>query len=153
MMRRGWKRLGLIHGKLSSSATAERVDGFLAEWARLGTPLPDSRIATPSVDDHLQMGYRGMKKLLLARKAPEAVFCTSDLIAYGAHRAVAESQRGVDPRIEFIGFDDSPLNEWVAPWLNAVRVPYAHYGEAIVKALEHPRAVSVLAHQLVFRTA
>ncbi|MCP4381993.1 MAG: hypothetical protein GY798_11380 [Hyphomicrobiales bacterium] len=27
-----------------------------------------------------------------------------------------------------VRFDDNPLNEWVAPWLTSVRVPYDAYG-------------------------
>jgi LacI family transcriptional regulator len=153
MAQKGWKCLALIHGSLSSSATAERVEGFLSELARNGARLPASRVVAPASGDHLQIGQLGMKKLLAARQVPDAVFCTSDLIAYGAHRAAAEFDRTADRRIAFIGFDDSPLNEWVAPWLNAVRVPYAEYGNAIVKALECPQEVAVLAHELVFRTA
>lgn len=153
MANKGWKRLALIHGSLSSSATAERVEGFLGEIGRLGMQLPASRIAKPTLGDHLQMGHQGMSKLLAARQAPDAVFCTSDLIAYGAHRAVAESTRHGGQPVALIGFDDSPLNEWVAPWLSAVRVPYALYGEAIVKALDRPHEVAVLPHQLVLRTA
>jgi LacI family transcriptional regulator len=152
ILQKGWKRLALIHGSLSSSATAERVNGFLAEIARSGARLPTSRVVAPATADHLLMGHRGMQKLLAARQAPDAVFCTSDLIAYGAHRAVTEADRALDGRIAFFGFDDSPLNEWVAPWLNAVRVPYAEYGDAIVKALERPHDIAVLAHKLVFRT-
>ena len=51
----------------------------------------------------------------------------------------------------FVGFDDSPLNDWVAPWLNAVRVPYADYGEAIVRSLAGTEPDIVLRHELVLR--
>jgi LacI family transcriptional regulator len=51
-----------------------------------------------------------------------------------------------------IGFDDSPMNAWVAPWLHAVRVPYAAYGEAIVGALADTTARAIiLPHELVIR--
>jgi LacI family transcriptional regulator len=48
-------------------------------------------------------------------------------------------------------FDDSPLNQWVAPWLNAVRVPYGAYGEAIVQSLQGAPSDIVLEHELVLR--
>jgi LacI family transcriptional regulator len=88
-----------------------------------------------------------MANLLAQPTRPDAVFCTSDLIAYGAHRRAEEAGAS----IAFVGFDDSPLNAWIAPWLNAVRVPYAEYGEAIVRALQAGAGDIVLRHELVAR--
>jgi LacI family transcriptional regulator len=54
-----------------------------------------------------------------------------------------------------VGFDDSPLNPWIAPWLHAVRVPYDQYGAAIAQILRtSPDAQQdiVLSHQLVIRS-
>ena len=145
--------VAVIHGRLWSSATAERVEGFRAEWQRLGNRLPRARIATRQGLDHLEIGYQTMRKFIASPPVPQAVFCTSDLIAYGAQRAANEAGLSPDSDVTFIGFDDSPLNAWIAPWLNAVRVPYADYGEAIVQALQpaHARTDIVLAHQLVVR--
>jgi LacI family transcriptional regulator len=91
---------------------------------------------------------------ILRHGLPQAIFCTGDLIAYGAYRAATE--RGFQAARDFalVGFDDSPLNEWVAPWLNAVRVPYGEYGSAIVQALAGATTKDfrlVLPHQLVIR--
>jgi LacI family transcriptional regulator len=143
--------VALIHGRLWSSATAERVEGFCIEWQQLGHRLPKARIATRQGLDHLEIGYQAMHKLIASRHRPQAVFCTSDLIAYGAQRAASEAGLSPDRDVTFVGFDDSPLNAWVAPWLNAVRVPYADYGEAIVRALQSGATDTVLAHQLVVR--
>lgn len=141
----------LIHGRLSSSATADRVSGFTEQAQALGLHLRPVAAARPGVDDHLEIGYHAMQEHLAAPGPPGCVFCTSDLIAYGAHRAARE--RGLDPQTDviFVGFDDSPLNPWIAPWLNAVRVPYADYGEAIVQALAGHAQPVRLAHELVIR--
>jgi LacI family transcriptional regulator len=54
-----------------------------------------------------------------------------------------------------VGFDDNPLNDWVAPWLSSVRVPYERYGAAIVQALDAPAGGPppsiILPHELVIR--
>jgi LacI family transcriptional regulator len=152
MAGKGWTRLGLVHGRLNSSATSERVRGFREELAAQGLKLPASRIATRHSAEHLEIGHLGMQALLAAGRPPQAVFCTSDLIAYGAQRAAADAGLLPERDIAFVGFDDSPLNPWVAPWLNAVRVPYADYGEAIVRALRGDSGAIVLQHELVIRT-
>jgi LacI family transcriptional regulator len=113
--------------------------------------LPAARVLTVDRAEHLDIGYRSMARLLGPATHPDAVFCTSDLIAYGAQRRSAEAGLVAGRDIHFAGFDDSPLNEWVAPWLSAVRVPYAEYGAAIVRALQGETADIVLPHQLVVR--
>lgn len=152
MAQQVFKTVALIHGRLTSSATAERVVGFRQALKANSMTLPKSRIQTADGTEHLQIGYEGMTRLLAGSTVPHAVFCTSDLIAYGANRRAAEAglQGGRD--IAFVGFDDNPLNPWVAPWLHAVRVPYAQYGTAIVSALTSEAGQSIiLPHQLVIR--
>jgi LacI family transcriptional regulator len=151
LARCGHRDIALIHGRLSSSATAERVAGFRDELRRRNIGLPAGHSATSRDADHLAIGYRGMDRLLAAPRPPRAVFCTSDLIAYGAQRRAAEAGLHPERDIAFVGFDDSPLNPWIAPWLSAVRVPYAAYGEAIVHSLSGASADIVLRHELVVR--
>jgi LacI family transcriptional regulator len=148
----GFKRLGLVHGQLASSATAERVQGFRAALDGLGLSLPTSRIQTAAAPTHLQLGYQAMARFLKQAKPPDAVFCTSDLIAYGAHRQAMERGLQTGRDITLVGFDDNPLNEWIAPWLHAVRVPYDQYGAAIVQALQAATAQHIiLPHALKVR--
>lgn len=150
----GWKRVALVHGRLFSSATAERVEGFRGEAQALRLQLPASRVLTVDDAEHLDIGRHAMARLLAQPARPDAVFCTSDLIAYGAQRCCAEAGLVAGRDIHFAGFDDGPLNEWVAPWLSAVRVPYAEYGNAIVQALQgDARDDITLPYRLVVRTA
>ncbi|MGL4637515.1 MAG: substrate-binding domain-containing protein, partial [Beijerinckiaceae bacterium] len=84
---------------------------------------------------------------------PGLVICTSDLIAFGAARALREAQpSGRVPRM--IGFDDSPMNEWLAPELSSIRIPYAAFGQAIVAALSGSEASTqtILPHTLIERS-
>jgi LacI family transcriptional regulator len=144
----GARRVGLIHGPLFSSATRERVVGFCSAWRRI-EPEGKVHIETVESADHLVIGYEAMGELLTAH-AVETVFCLSDLIAFGAHRRAREMQRDV----RFFGFDDTPLNDWLAPWLSSVHVPYGDFGEAIVERLtetsDPPRDI-LLPHSLSLR--
>jgi len=110
MVAQGFDRIALIHARLASSATAERVPGFRQALARSGLRLPKARIQTVAGAEHLQIGYQCMAKLLRQARPPRAVFCTSDLIAYGAHRCAAESGLQVGRDLVLVGFDDSPIN-------------------------------------------
>ncbi len=136
MTEHGPGKLALLHGDVRSSATRERVDGFLEACRALNRPLERSSIRTVPGLSHLEIGFEGMRHLMALKKAPVAVFCTSDLIAYGAHRCLREHYPQLLDKVRLVGFDHSPLNSWVAPWLKGIRVPYGEYGEAIVRALD-----------------
>ena len=91
-----------------------------------------------------------------AASSRRGIFCLSDLIAYGAHRRLTEAGLLVPRDVVLVGFDDNPLNDWVAPWLSSVRVPYDRFGPAVVAglrkiALGHG-VETVLEHHLVVRS-
>jgi LacI family transcriptional regulator len=153
---RGFRHAAVIHGPIFSSATAERLAGFRERACERDLAVPDTAVLTATGVDHLEIGYRAMETLLHRRKRPRAVFCASDLIAFGAHRKAMEAGIAVPQATMIFGFDDSPLNDWVAPWLSSVRVPYDRYGPAIVAATKvlltgETAICTVLPHRLVVR--
>ncbi len=153
----GRRSLAIIHGPMQSSATADRVRGFTAECRRLGVRLPSGRVTTSAGVDHLDIGYRALGDLAPSRPRPDGIFCSSDLIAFGAHRRALELGLRVPEDLAIVGFDDSPLNDWVTPWLTSVRVPYDEFGRAIADVLDGiwggAASVSrILQHRLVPRS-
>ena len=134
--KRGQRHCGLIHGALHSPATSDRVDGYSDTLSAIGQGLKPHHIFAGQGLNHLQIGYDGINHLLQNGALPDALFCSSDLIAYGAHRRLSELGIQIPRDIVLMGFDDNPLNDWIAPWLNSVSVPYPKFGQAIVKGLE-----------------
>jgi LacI family transcriptional regulator len=126
---------GVIHGSRASSATAERLAGFRERLDEAGVAVP--RFVTDPKIPHLDLGYRAAGGLLGGEgSAPRGLFCASDLIAYGAHRWLRESGIGCPEPVTLMGFDDNPMNDWIAPWLSSVQVPFQDFGPAIVESLE-----------------
>lgn len=153
---RGLHQCGLIHGAPHSPATADRVQGYSETIAGLGLALTPRHLFAGQGLDHLQIGYDGMSRLMEQGPLPEALFCSSDLIAYGAHRKLTECGLQIPRDIVLMGFDDNPLNDWIAPWLNSVSVPYPKFGQAIVKGLEaiwnrNDRSAQILPFTIVER--
>lgn len=145
-------KAALIHAPTHSSATRDRVAGVRAGFAEAGRPLPARRILAPDAGDHLAIGFQAARRLIAADVSPDLVICTSDLIAFGAARAWRETRPPrATPRL--IGFDDSPMNDWLAPDLSSVRIPYEAYGRAIVEALSRPEEAAqiVLDHRIIER--
>jgi LacI family transcriptional regulator len=150
---RGARRIGLIHGMMSSSATADRVHGFRDEAVRRGLAVATAALHSPGVPDHLAVGYAAMGELLAGPRL-DGLFCSSDLIAYGAHRRATEAGLAIPRDLAVVGFDDNPLNAWLAPWLSSVKAPYEAFGQAIASSLSaKDGAKLVLTFELVMRAA
>lgn len=153
----GHERIGVIHGPLYSQTSSLRLQGFLDRLKEAGiTPDPELiHEAGLTITD----GYRIAAHILDRPDPPSALFCGNDLIAYGAHKRCLERGMAVPGDITLFGFDDNPLNAWLAPWLNTVRIPLDLFGSAILDILKAewagrggPSGPKLLEHSLVLRT-
>lgn len=131
---RQFRHVWLIHGPLTSIATADRVAGFLEYSRKTGGP-PAEIFATRQ--SRMAAGYETAKQRLSRDSSPDAIFCTTDELAYGVFKRCTELGLSVPRDIHLFGFDGNPLNEYLAPWLSTIRVPYESFGEAVTTVLEH----------------
>jgi LacI family transcriptional regulator len=155
----GYTPCGVIHGPLSSSASAERYRGFLSALRAAVAGI--GAAACFAGDLTLEAGHRGAAALLDHNPDLRAIFCGNDLMAYGAYRLCHEIGRRVPQDVALFGFDDNPLNQWVAPWLSTVRVPYEAFGPAVRRLFDQLWAEEaqgkpsqiILPHELVLRAS
>jgi LacI family transcriptional regulator len=148
-----YRRVAIVHASKASSATQHRVDAICARFRERNRPVSPKLILTADSTDHLRIGRESGLRMIEGR-CPDAVVAMSDLIAFGVHRALSETGTATFPRI--FGFDDNPLNDWIAPWLSSVRIPYSDFGPAIVEAMQDVSAdgqarVRILPHKLILR--
>lgn len=136
LLQHGKKNIGIIHASLDQTAAAERRRGLLDRLSEAGITPDDVPHAHAEGLNHLEVGYKSMHAFLDMPKRPDVIVCLSDMLAYGAYRLTQEA--GLDPTedITFFGFDDNPLNPWIANWLNSVGVPANLYGSATVATLK-----------------
>lgn len=150
---KGVKRGGVISGPLASSASRLRFEGFRQTMAELGAPVDIN--FTWQTDLTIQAGYDLADAILDRDDPPEAIFCANDLIAYGFFRSAAERGIRVPEDILLVGFDDNPLNYWLAPWLTSVRIPYESFGPVvramISESAENSAGTVLLMHRIVER--
>lgn len=157
LFNKGVRRPLVIHGSLASSATSIRVAAFQQRF----TALSGSRATVTGSNalDHMEIGRSAVAAYVADHRAPpEGIFCLNDLIAYGAARALRESGYKPDQDCLTIGFDDNPMNDWIAPWLTSVRVPYRQFGPVIVQTMLEIAAgsrgvVVELPHELIDRSS
>lgn len=146
--------IAIIHGPLWSDTSARRLDGFLSRAERHGRPIDPGLVLEASLA--IESGYECATRLL-GRCRPGAIFCGNDQIAYGVFRRCRELGLRVPQDLLIYGFDDNPLNEWLAPWLSTIRVPFRSFAQAALEQMDalgaggHAREV-ILPYEVVMRS-
>jgi LacI family transcriptional regulator, galactose operon repressor len=152
----GIRDLAVIQPTQGSSATRDRVGGFITRLVELGLPREALRTADAPGLSHLEVGYAAARRLVEGQSWPQGLLCPSDLMAYGTYRLASEMGIRIPQQSRIVGIDDNALNAWIAPWLTSVHIPYADFGARVLENLqslwagEQP-AEQLLQHQLVVR--
>jgi LacI family transcriptional regulator len=145
--------VGIIHGPLYSDTSARRLKATidLLREKDVAIEAGDIRESSLSMDSGYQCAVD-----LLQRKRYRALFCGNDQIAYGAYRRCRELGLAVPGDVRIYGFDDNPLNDWLAPWLNTVRVPHVAFATEAIRQLHRlreggPHRSVILPYDIVLR--
>jgi DNA-binding LacI/PurR family transcriptional regulator len=113
-----------LHDRYRGATTAMRDAGF--------SPDPALQVDAATTEES---GYNAARALL-GRGVPfDAVFAASDLIAFGALRALAEAGLAVPEDVAMVGFDDIPAASLSNPPLTTIAQDYARAGQVLVDTL------------------
>lgn len=113
------REIGFIGGKVDSTIAEFREKGFRNVMKQLGLSINEEWIQHG--DFFEESGYQAMKVLLQKEPYPKAVFAASDLMAFGAIRAIKESGLNVPHDIRMIGVDDIDACRYSNPSLTTVK--------------------------------
>jgi LacI family transcriptional regulator len=156
LIRLGHRRIGFIsNAHFSFSGTQERFAGYTqalvehdiahnTDLVKVAAFLPES-------------GQTAMEQLLRLPQRPTAVFAASDVIAFGAMRAIHAAGLRIPQDVAVVGFDDIFLSAHAQPPLTTVRVPAHEMGwtaaELLVPLIEGDEAAQsvTLETELVIR--
>ena len=142
--RGGYQRIAGIFGAHSFTA-GERLAGFEAALAEAGQHA-HRVLRVPAFEAE---GRAAMESLLNDPNPPDAVVCSSALIATGAYRALHAAGIALGTDFGFTCFDDPGWATFVTPALTVIRQPAALMGESAAELLlkriaEPARSPSVL---------
>jgi LacI family transcriptional regulator len=151
-LRRTEGPVAVVHGPLRSDTSSRRLRGFAMAAERMGRPLDPDHVREAELS--MENGYQ-VATTLLVDTSFGAIFCGNDQIAYGVWRRCRELGIAVPGQLHLYGFDDNPLNEWLAPWLSTVRVPYKGFAACAAQLMEQDDADQMqdvmLPYELVIR--
>jgi DNA-binding LacI/PurR family transcriptional regulator len=131
----GHRRIAAIGVDEPTSATSrQRLRGFQLALHDAGITF-DPRLAPLVTDYRRADGARAMRALLDLPDPPDAVFCFSDPLAFGALRAAHEAGVRIPQDIALAGFDDTEEACYAVPSLTTIAPDRTELARLAVHAL------------------
>ncbi|MGP6089945.1 LacI family DNA-binding transcriptional regulator [Antarctobacter jejuensis] len=115
----GHRDIAHVTGPKGNVLTRARRLGMLAERARLGLTVRDEWIIRG--DFSLESGLAAAKEIVAMKQRPTAVFCASDMVAFGLISGLTEAGVSVPGDISVVGFDDIEMSAFYVPTLTTIR--------------------------------
>jgi LacI family transcriptional regulator len=130
----GYRRIAMICGPPHLIASIDRHAGYVNALQEAAVPPAPSRVVF--ADFTQRGGHHAMQGLLQnGPDIPEAVFCASDALAFGAMAAIQEAGLRVPDDIAVMGFDGLAEGVETQPPLATVTQPVADFGREAVRML------------------
>jgi DNA-binding LacI/PurR family transcriptional regulator len=119
-----WRRSNIaIIGKregVGSESSKHRLKGSLDAIKSLNSKNINKNFIQTVASFSSDEGYSAMSKLLLQNSRPNAIFCFSDLLAFGAMKAIMDSGYSIPEDFVVFGFDDLETSKFTRPSLSSV---------------------------------
>jgi LacI family transcriptional regulator len=133
LMDLGHADLGIITGSMDIACSGERLDGFRKAVEKRGLSLGTSSIYYGHFTE--KDGCDAIERWIHEGTLPQALFCSNDLMAYGALKTLNRHGVSVPEHISVIGFDDLLLSPYMQPPLTTMRVPRVEMAERLTAEL------------------
>lgn len=129
----GHRKIAHVTGPVSNVLTRERRDAVLAERHRLELPVRNEWIIRG--DFSLTSGNEAAQRILAMQDRPTAVFCASDMVAFGLISGLIKGGLDVPGDISVVGFDDIEQSAFFVPALTTIRQNRRHLGQRAAEIL------------------
>jgi LacI family transcriptional regulator len=130
----GHRRIACItNAPLAYTAAADRLAGYRDALEAAGIARDEGLIEEGAFD--AASGHGAMARLLARAGVVTACFVASDVVAFGALRALREAGLRVPADVSVVGFDDIPLAPHFDPPLTTIRLPANALGAAAGRVL------------------
>ncbi len=129
----GHKRIACIQGLKNTLPIMERVRGYKTALKEHNIEIDETLIVGDNFSE--QNGYIETKLLMKKANSPTAIFGLSNLISFGAMRALKEEGLSIPNNISLITFDDLPYLDFLSPSITAVEQQGNEIGNIATKIL------------------
>lgn len=129
----GHENIGFINGHKDAAVSYERLDGYYLALNRKHKDIDRSLVTNG--DFSYEGGKNAVIELIKKHKDITALFCASDIMAFGAIEGLNFLGYSVPEDISVMGFDDINLCQYVSPKLTTIRQDREKIGMAAANLL------------------
>ncbi|MEG0829246.1 MAG: LacI family DNA-binding transcriptional regulator [Anaerovoracaceae bacterium] len=122
----GHKKIAMIYGSHPEFENEFKIKGYQAILEEENITF--RREYLKEVENTIEGGYLGAKKLLELEDPPDAVFTSSDLIAFGVMDAIKDKGLNIPEDVAVVGFENVRMSNLVEPKLTTIDVPLHKMG-------------------------
>jgi LacI family transcriptional regulator len=115
----GYRRIGIIHGSLETSPSADSLKGYVKALQERDIPIENEIIQ--EVKFNMDTGFAAAKRLLQLDHPPEAIYCYDDYMALETIHTIHESGMRVPEDIAVVGADDVDISRHARINLTTIR--------------------------------
>lgn len=137
LIKQGHRRVGMVRASSESDLQSARVTGYRQALDAAGIPFDEAIVAGGQTSKHAgfseEAGYEAMEELLKVEPRITAVFCSSDVQAIGAWKAVQDLGKRVPEEIAIVGYDDIKTSQYLG--LSSVAQSMHEIGERSTERL------------------
>lgn len=130
---RGYTKIGFIGERETDNISNQRLSGFRS--AMFAAFLDVNEEWVLHSDGGLGGSYQSALKLLQMPERPQAVICSSNLLAYGFHRVAQILNVQIPEDIALITFDQYPFSAVIDPLPTVVQIDVRDMGRTAAKML------------------
>ena len=142
LIQRGYRRIAFVSESGSTTFDADRVSGYCRELAAKGLPIDSEMIIHTGAGIENAIGV--VRNLLTSENRPDAVLCSSDIIALGAVRAARQVGLSVPDDLGVLSFDNTVITDITEPGITSMDVDTYELGvqtaEILISQIENPEA-------------
>jgi len=133
MIERGYSNIGFITGTLEQSSGSERLEGYKKALQEANLIYDNKKIAIG--DFKKASGYNGMKELLKNNDKFDAIVVSNNFMAYGAVKAIRESNLSIPEDIAIAAFDVVDQTGLITPKITSINQPATKIGKRAAEIL------------------
>lgn len=121
----GHRNIAMLQGSDPQTESLDMYEGYCNVLKENGIEVRSELVS--QVANSIEGGYLGAKKMI-ATQNPDAIFATSDEIAYGAMDALKDADVKIPADIAIAGYGNNRMSNMVEPKLTTAELPYHMMG-------------------------
>lgn len=126
LLESGASKIGILYGVNPAVENSRKIKGY--EKALKEEKIPVREEYKIQVEDTIEGGYLGAKKFMDLMDPPEAIFASSDLLAFGVMDAMKDSKIKIPEQVALVGFGNIRMSNLVEPKLTTIEKPLHKMG-------------------------